>query len=176
MNFISVNSNEGFKLPMKWIFSYIFFYSALVGVVCYTSPQLGESYLVCQNRAKLTELWLSDCLTNDTKFSDLSVFRTKIYDYKLVYFFGTPGRSRVLKVYDEKSRKFVRNETAFSKIVKSLDLKGTSGRKKVKLKWKSVKNAKQRAVTDLNAPNGSRDIPFQSQEFEQYGRRHFVDF
>ena len=55
-------------------------------------------------------------------------------------------------------------------------LKGTSGRKKVKLKWKSVKNAKQRAVTDLNAPNGSRDIPFQSQEFEQYGRRHFVDF
>ena len=24
--------------------------------------------------------------------------------------------------------------------------------------------------------NGSRDIPFQSQEFEQYGRRHFVDF
>ena len=27
-----------------------------------------------------------------------------------------------------------------------------------------------------NAPNGSRDIPFQSQEFEQYGRRHFVDF
>ena len=55
-------------------------------------------------------------------------------------------------------------------------LKGTSGRKKVKLKWKSVKNAKQRAITDLNAANGSRDIPFQSQEFEQYGRRHFVDF
>ena len=54
--------------------------------------------------------------------------------------------------------------------------KGTSGRKNVKLKWKSMKNAKQRAITDLNAPNGSRDIPFQSQEFEQYGRRHFVDF
>ena len=35
---------------------------------------------------------------------------------------------------------------------------------------------KKRAITDLNAPNGSRDIPFQSQEFEQYGRRHFVDF
>ena len=33
-----------------------------------------------------------------------------------------------------------------------------------------------RAITDLNAPNGSRDIPFQSQEFEQYGDRHFVDF
>ena len=55
-------------------------------------------------------------------------------------------------------------------------LKGTSGRKKVKRKYKSMKNAKQRAITDLNAPNGSRDIPFQSQEFEQYGRRHFVDF
>ena len=35
---------------------------------------------------------------------------------------------------------------------------------------------KNRAITDLNAPNGSRDIPFQSQEFEQYGRRHFEDF
>ena len=35
-----------------------------------------------------------------------------------------------------------------------------------------MKNAKKRAITDLNAPNGSRDIPFQSQEFEQYGRRH----
>ena len=31
-------------------------------------------------------------------------------------------------------------------------------------------------ITDLNVPNGSRDIPFQSQEFEQYGCRHFVDF
>ena len=42
---------------------------------------------------------------------------------------------------------------------------------------KERENAKQkRAITDLNAPNGSRDIPFQSQEFEQYGRRHFVDF
>ena len=35
---------------------------------------------------------------------------------------------------------------------------------------------KERDIIDLNAPNGSRDIPFQSQEFEQYGRRHFVDF
>ena len=26
------------------------------------------------------------------------------------------------------------------------------------------------------APNGSRDIPFQSQEFGQFGRRRFVDF
>ena len=38
-----------------------------------------------------------------------------------------------------------------------------------------MKNAKERAITDLNAPNGSRDIPFQSSEFEQYGRAHFVD-
>ena len=30
--------------------------------------------------------------------------------------------------------------------------------------------------TDLNAPNGSRDIPFQSQESKQDGRRHFVGF
>ena len=35
---------------------------------------------------------------------------------------------------------------------------------------------KKQAITDLNAPNGSRDILFQSQEFEQYGCRHFVDF
>ena len=41
---------------------------------------------------------------------------------------------------------------------------------------KESENAIKRAITDLNAPNGSRDIPFQSQEFEQYGRRHFVDF
>ena len=41
---------------------------------------------------------------------------------------------------------------------------------------KSVKNGKKRAIADFNAPNGSRDIPFQSQEFEQCGRRHFVDF
>ena len=39
-----------------------------------------------------------------------------------------------------------------------------------------MKNEKQRAATDLNAPNGSRDILFQSQEFERYGRRHFVHF
>ena len=32
-----------------------------------------------------------------------------------------------------------------------------------------MKNAKKRAITDLNAPNGSRDIPFQSQEFGQDG-------
>ena len=40
-------------------------------------------------------------------------------------------------------------------------------------KWKKKQ---KRAITDLNAPNGSREIPFQSQEFEQYGRRHFIDF
>ena len=32
------------------------------------------------------------------------------------------------------------------------------------------------AVTDLSALNGSRDIPSQSQEFEQDVRRHFVAF
>ena len=39
-----------------------------------------------------------------------------------------------------------------------------------------MKNAKKRAITDLNVPNGSRDIPFQSQEFGQNGHRHFVGF
>ena len=34
----------------------------------------------------------------------------------------------------------------------------------------------KRTITDLNAPNGSRDILFQSQEFEQKERRHFVGF
>ena len=29
---------------------------------------------------------------------------------------------------------------------------------------------------DFNAPNGSRDIPFQTQEFGQDGHRHFVGF
>ena len=37
-------------------------------------------------------------------------------------------------------------------------------------------NAKKRAITDLNAPNDSRDIPFQSQEFGQDGPRHFLGF
>ena len=29
---------------------------------------------------------------------------------------------------------------------------------------------------DLDAPNGSRDILFQSQQFQHDGRPHFVDF
>ena len=41
---------------------------------------------------------------------------------------------------------------------------------------KEHEKCKKRAITDLSAPKGSRDIRFQSQEFEQYGRRHFVDF
>ena len=35
---------------------------------------------------------------------------------------------------------------------------------------------KKRAITDLNAANGSRDIPLQSHEFGQDGHRHFVGF
>ena len=35
---------------------------------------------------------------------------------------------------------------------------------------------KKRAITNLNAPNGSRDIPFQRQEFGHDGRHHSVDF
>ena len=41
---------------------------------------------------------------------------------------------------------------------------------------KEREKCKKRVITDLNAPNGSRDIPFQSQEFEQDGHRHFVGF
>ena len=39
-----------------------------------------------------------------------------------------------------------------------------------------MKNAKKLAITDLNVPNGSRDIPFRSQEFGKDGHRHFVGF
>ena len=39
-----------------------------------------------------------------------------------------------------------------------------------------MKNVKKRAITDLNAPNSSRDIPLQSQKFEQDGHLHFVGF
>ena len=35
---------------------------------------------------------------------------------------------------------------------------------------------KKQAITDLNTPNGSRDIPFQSYEFGQDGHCHFVGF
>ena len=35
---------------------------------------------------------------------------------------------------------------------------------------------KKRAINNLSAPNGSRDISFQSQEFGQDGHRHFVGF
>ena len=41
---------------------------------------------------------------------------------------------------------------------------------------KEHEKCKKRALTDLNAPNGSRDISFQSQEFEQDGSRHFEGF
>ena len=39
-----------------------------------------------------------------------------------------------------------------------------------------MQNAKKRAINDLNAPDGSRDISFQSQEFGQDGHRHFEGF
>ena len=38
------------------------------------------------------------------------------------------------------------------------------------------KMQEKQAITDINAPNGSRGIPCQSQEFNQDGRRHFVGF
>ena len=39
---------------------------------------------------------------------------------------------------------------------------------------KEHEKCKKRAIADLNPPDGSQSIPFQSQEFEQDGRRHFV--
>ena len=43
-------------------------------------------------------------------------------------------------------------------------LKGTSGRKKkLNANERAWEMQKKRAITDLNAPNGPRDIPFQSQ-------------
>ena len=47
-------------------------------------------------------------------------------------------------------------------------LKGTSGRKNSLAQMKEHEKCKKRAITDLNAPKGSRDIPFQSHEFEQF--------
>ena len=41
---------------------------------------------------------------------------------------------------------------------------------------RELEKCKQGAITDLNAPTGSRDIPFQRLEFEQDRRRHFVGF
>ena len=54
--------------------------------------------------------------------------------------------------------------------------KGNLRLKKNLAQMKKRENSKQQAITDLNAPNGSRDIPFHIQELEQYGRLHFVDF
>ena len=41
---------------------------------------------------------------------------------------------------------------------------------------KEHEKCKKRAVTNFNAPDGSRDIPFQKQEFVQDGHRHFCTF
>ena len=52
-----------------------------------------------------------------------------------------------------------------SLLLKLSGLKGISGRKKSLAQMKEREKCKKRVITDLNAPNGSRDIPFQSQEF-----------
>ena len=43
----------------------------------------------------------------------------------------------------------------------------------VGLKWKSMENPKERAITYLHAPTGSWDIEIQNHKHE---RRHFPDF
>ena len=53
----------------------------------------------------------------------------------------------------------------------NLRSKKSQAQMKEREKWK-----KKRAMTDLNAPNCSRGIPFQSQEFGQDGHRHFLSF
>ena len=55
-------------------------------------------------------------------------------------------------------------------------IKGKLQSKNVALRLKSVKNASKRAITDLNVPNGSRDILSQSQDFGQDGHCYFVGF
>ena len=56
-------------------------------------------------------------------------------------------------------------------------LKGNSCLKKNLTQTTEHEKCKKKlAITDLNAPNGSRDIPSQSEEFEQDGRRHSVGF
>ena len=54
--------------------------------------------------------------------------------------------------------------------------KGNLLLKKVKFKCKSKKNAEKQGITNLNAPNGSQDIPFQSQQIWQDGHHHLVGF
>ena len=41
---------------------------------------------------------------------------------------------------------------------------------------KECEKCKKRAIIYLNATNGPRDIPFQSQEFGQDRHRHFAGF
>ena len=41
---------------------------------------------------------------------------------------------------------------------------------------KEREKCKKQAITDLNAPCGSRDIPFENQEFGQDEHCHFVSF
>ena len=56
-------------------------------------------------------------------------------------------------------------------------VKGSLGAKnKSSSNERAWKMQKKWAITDLNAPNGSWDIPSQSQEFEQNRHRHFVGF
>ena len=50
------------------------------------------------------------------------------------------------------------------------------GNLRSKKKLGSNERAWKMQTNDLNAPNGSQDIPFQSQEFWQDGHRHFVGF
>ena len=90
------------------------------------------------------------------------VFEEIVYEQFYDYF----EKNKFLTKYQSGFRRLHSTVTAMLKNTDGWLLKGNLRSKKRLAQMKD----------DLNAPNGSRDIPFQSQEFEQYGRRHFVDF
>ena len=55
-------------------------------------------------------------------------------------------------------------------------IKGNLRSKKGYAQMKECEKCKKRAITDFNAPNGSRYIPFQSQQFRQDGTSPFCRF
>ena len=72
--------------------------------------------------------------------------------------------------FDERNEILTRNHSNFKGNIQSKNMLSSN---------QSVKNEKKkktRAITNFNVPNGSRDIPFQNQEFGQDGHCHFVGF
>ena len=72
--------------------------------------------------------------------------------------------------YELSTSKWSNSDSRSSGFYYRFDLKGISGQKK--LHPNEIKYATKGAITDHNAPNGSRDTLIQSQEFEQDVHRH----